>query len=239
VALLGLWLAGCAGIGGGGGASTAAAVAPIPKPGAVLLAPASFNQTLPEKLAAGIPALQAAIRSQLESDGVRVEAPSFEEFHDVWLAAARDVGSLYDGKGDFDPGRFDQAVRNLADAYRARGVEFDVLLLPYLRYRPGTIMGQSVQWDGVTHHLPLQSDIRNSVHIESRRRFQVACTSLRVFGFDRNGNRLFESYGGLEVMSRMVMKDGLVHWEERTDLFADQSAIREGVGVALKPVLQD
>jgi hypothetical protein len=203
----------------------------------LLLAPLSFNQNLPERLEPGVEVVSREIRAQLEQRGIEVRTPPFGEFHDAWLVAAREVGSLYDDEGEFIGERFDAAVRNLAVAWRAREGDFDVLLLGYLLFRPGTVTGQSVQWDGVARRLPIEYVHRDAQHLEARRRFQAPCTSLRILGFDRDGNRLFERYGGLEVTAQAVLGEGRWGWRPRSDLFTDRTAMREGVRAALEPLL--
>jgi len=208
-------------------------------PHTVLLAPLSFNQRIPERLEPGVEMLTREILAQLEQQQIRVSAPAFQEFHDAWLLGGRDVDSLFDEKGEFVPARFDEVARNLVAAWRERGEDFDVLLMPYLGFRAGTVVGQSVQWDGVARRLPLEFEHGDVQHLDARRRFQAPCTSLRVLAFGRDGARLFERYGGLEVSARVRIESGRWRWEPRDDLFQNRGDLEEGARIALHPLLGD
>jgi hypothetical protein len=167
-----------------------------------------------------------------------VNTPAPADFRNAWLTAAKSVGSLYGPDGRFDPARYDAVARSLVQVYRGRGEQFEILLIPYLIYRDGAVVGQSVQWDGVARHLPFEYANRDVTHMESRRGLKAACISLRVVAYDADGNRLFETYGGLEVAVRMKLAEGRWTWTERGDLFRDRDDLEEGTRVALKPLLR-
>jgi hypothetical protein len=214
---------------------------PGPKPRAVLIAPTSVDQRLPEPLRAGVPLLQQMISQMLWAQDLRVDAPTLPEFAALWEEAERAAavaGGLADGGA---APRRDVAVRELLDGLRARGERFDALLVPYLTVRPGVVTGQSVSWDGVTRRLPLEYRHRDVRFLVVRRRVEAPCTSLGVVAYDARGERLFERIGGLEVAKRMwVSDDGhRRRWEDREDLFQDQRALQSGVEVALEPLLRN
>jgi hypothetical protein len=209
------------------------------KPAAVLLSPMNFNQRLPEAIEFGVPVVGEIVAATLGESGVAaVEAP-LAEFHDTWLAAAEGVGTLYDDEGQLDPARYDTVARGVVLAYRQRGHRFDVLLIPYVTVRPGTVMGHSVKWDGVTRMLPFEFKNRDALHMDNRRGLKTPCTSLRVFAYDAAGTRLFERYGGLEVAVKWIERDYKFRHEHRDDLFEDTKSLREGVEIALAPLLSD
>ena len=212
---------------------------PLPHISSVLVAPMNFNQDLPEKLDAGAPVVHELLSGLIYQRDIRVSSVPFEEFHDIWIAEAKAVGTLYDAEGNLDPARYDEAVRSLVAAYRKRGAEFDVLLIPYLAVRPGSVVGQSVKWDGTTQRLPLEYRNRDRAHLEARRGLQVGCTSLHVLAYDAEGKRLFERYGGLEVMQRMQIDENGWRWASRDDLFRKRTDLEEGVAIALEPLLEN
>lgn len=212
---------------------------PLPRISAVLLAPVSFNQNLPAPLEKGAPIVQEIVAGVLWEWDIRVSAPPADEFQGTWKNEGQSVGSLYGADGKLDPARFDAAVNALIAAYRARGVQFDALVIPYLAVRSGAITGQSVGWDGTSRQLPLERSNRDVTHMVARRGLHARCTSVLVLVYDAQGKRLFERYGGLEVAQRMQMAEGHWRWTDRGDLFRNRKDLEEGVRFALQPLIED
>lgn len=212
---------------------------PLPHISSVLLAPMSFNQNLPAPLQPGAPVVHELVSGVLWEQDIRVSSPPVDEFQGTWKSEGQAVGSLYGPDGKLDPARYDAAVRALIAAYRARGAQFDALVIPYLALRPGVVTGQSVGWDGASRKLPLERSNRDVTHMEARRGLQVRCTSVLVLVYDTQGNRLFERYGGLEVAQRMQAAEGHWRWTDRGDLFRNREDLEDGVRFALEPLLED
>jgi hypothetical protein len=66
--------------------------------------------------------------------------------------------------------------------------------------------------------------------------WQMPGVSLRVVAYAKDGTRLFEQRGGLEVAIEYFA--GL-QTRPRQDLFQDASAVEEGVAIALAPLFTD
>jgi hypothetical protein len=212
---------------------------PMPRVSSVLLAPISFNQKLPDLLEPGAPSVHELVSGALWEQDIRVDSPPLAEFDATWRAEAKSIGTLYGPDGKLDPTRYDAAVRELVTAYRARGTQFDALVITYLAMRPGVVTGQSVAWDGVVRNLPLEYKNRDRGHIQARRGLSTRCTSVQVLVYDAEGNRLFDRFGGLEVAQRMQIVDDNWRWTERGDLFRNRKDLEEGVRVALQPLFRD
>jgi hypothetical protein len=217
--------------------ATKPAEPPLPRVASVLLAPVSFNQNLPAPLEPGVPIVHEVVSGVLWEQDIRVISPPTDEFHGIWKSEGQTVGSLYGPDGKLDPARFDAVVSALAAAYRARGAQFDALLISYIAVRPGVVTGQSVEWDGVVHRLPLEYKHRDRGHLQARRGLTVRCTSIQVLAYDSQGNRLFDRSGGLEVAQRMQIVDDNWRWTERGDLFRNRKDLEQGVRVALQQML--
>jgi len=232
LALVGAGLVGCA---------SQPDAAPIPKPRVVLLAPTSFDPRLEPRLGPGVAIVDELLGHALWAGDVEVHTGRGPAFRDAWLLAARASAALGVSEGGIAPDRHDGTVRALVQALQAEGERFDALVIPYLTVRPGVVNGQSVSWDGVTRRLPLEYRNRDSMFLVVRRGIQAPCTSLRVIAYDARGNRLFERLGGLEVANRMRIEDDgrRRSWSERSDLFRDPQALRDGVQVALAPLLRN
>jgi hypothetical protein len=203
---------------------------------AVLLAPPNFNRELPRIFEAGPAAVAGELRAVLETRGVRVLEPDLLEIREVWESATSDVGTLLDARGDFDRALLDAAALKLAQAYRSRGQRFDALLLSYLESRTATISGSSASWDGVKRHVQIDRSKAGKDLWKWPNHEPAACVSLRVVAYAGDGQRLFERYGGLEVVHRYRSRDlaEIVRW----DLFLDRAALREGIEIALAPLFQ-
>jgi hypothetical protein len=211
---------------------------PLPEIDAVLLAPLGVTQK--RALEPGAEVLDELITRVLWERDLRVQAPPADQIRADWNAATRDAAQAEPAAtGDADAARFDRAAAALVAAFRARGTEFDALLIPALVIRQGKVVGQSVQWDGVVRNLPLEYENRDKAHIEARRRLETRCTSLRVLAYGADGKRLFERYGGLEVTQRMKIAEGNWSWTLRGDLFRKREDLESGVRVALRPLLRD
>lgn len=211
---------------------------PLPHISSVLLAPMSFNQNLPAPLETGVDVIREELAVQLEARGLSVATPSLAEFHDAWLAAAKEIGTLYDEKGRLDQARFDAAVSAFLASWRAKGEPFDVLLLSYFHVQGVKIYAGSASWDGVERRVRIDKE---GATAEQRRwwpnRTPTACVSLRLVGYAADGRRLFEQRGGLEVVDEYRVEDFDVR--HRTDLFADRALVQEGVAIALDSLFPD
>ena len=210
----------------------------LPRLSSVLLAPMSFNQNLPAPLEPGLDVVRDEVAMQLEARGVTVETPSLAAFHDVWLRAGREIGTLYDANGRLDKSRFYAAVRAFVKAWRDQGKPFDVLLLGYFHVQGVTILAGSASWDGVKRRVRVdKQDAPMELKHLWPNRLETPCVSVRIIAYAADGTRLFEQRGGLEVVNEFRVKDMDVHY--RTDLFEDRAVVQEGVSIALRPLFPD
>jgi hypothetical protein len=214
---------------------------PLPPISAVLLAPVSFNQNLPAPLEPGADVVRDELAAQLEARGLSVATPSLADFHDAWLAAAKDIGTLYDEKGRLDQARFDAAVSAFLQSWRAKGEPFDVLLLGYFHVQGVKIYAGSASWDGVERRVRVDREGASTIARDVARlwpnRTPTACVSLRLVAYSADGRRLFEQRGGLEIVDEYRLKD--LDVRHRTDLFTDRAVVQEGVAIALEPLFPE
>ena len=230
LALIGMLLLACAG--------TPEDATPLPVIASVLVAPVGVRERAPQQVEAGAAVLDEVIARVLWEKDLRVQAAPAEQFRADWKQAQQQVDSAAGGDAQPEAARFDAAAAAVVAAWRARGTEFDALLIPYLVNRDGTVVGESVQWDGVVRQLPVEYEYHDKAHVEARRRLSTRCTSLRMLVFAADGRRLFERYGGLETTQTMKIAEGNWSWTERGDLFRDRADLEDGARVALKPLLR-
>jgi hypothetical protein len=104
---------------------------------------------------------------------------------------------------------------------------FDALVLPEIVIRPAELNGQLARWDGVLRVPPGSAGWRWSG--------KTNAASLRVQIFAADGERIFEGFGGLDVLFRPVISESRMVPME--DLLANSQNLREGVAVAFHPYL--
>ena len=208
-----------------------------PAPKRVLLSPVAFDQSLAGLPENGPAVVRAEMVSVLEQSGLEVFVPAPVEFANLWTSATEDLGRVRDARGRIDLDRLDAASRQLVEDYRARSGGVDVLLLAYLEVEPVQIRAWAASWDGVERLVPIDRHggrRRSGLWPNDR---DAPCLSLRVVAYAADGVRLFDARGGLEVLSEY--RTASLEEQRRRDLFEDRAAVREGVAIALAPLLED
>jgi hypothetical protein len=127
-------------------------------------------------------------------------------------------------------------------------MEFDVVAYPALVTRKAQYHCGSAFWDGVKRrpkiieHKPEwegKSTPQDRVGLLTMTG-ETAALSLRMRVHARDGQKLFESYGGLELMDELhiLFHEGW-RWrpQVRKDLLTDPQIMREAIGLALLPYL--
>jgi len=199
----------------------------------VLLAPMNFNQQVPEFLEYGMPVLAEEIEVQLQKRGARVLRPTFTEFHDLWRASAKGVGSLYDSDDQVSEKRVQSAMTALVASLNDV-VVFDAAVFPYLMLRIAELHGQAGVWDGSREKLRVVGR-PDDLYLENQG-LETQATSLRVLVISRDGRVLLDEIRGLELVYQILMKDGRWRWEQRNDLFEDRGDLRKEIRRVLRPL---
>jgi hypothetical protein len=190
-----------------------------------LLAPMNGTAPIAEELLPGAERTFAAAKAHLEAHGIAVETVAMFRFQSAWtrsfagvaLDPKRDLGSI--------PA---EAIVNLMTSLRAHH-DFDVLVMPAIELRETRLSGYAARWDGVSRKLV---DDRTSGTV--RWSGSSTAASLRVHIYAENGERIFDSVGGLDMLfkyaggARMALMD---------DPLADLDHLREGTRVAFDPFI--
>jgi hypothetical protein len=119
------------------------------------------------------------------------------------------------------------------------GRDHDLVIVPYLRFKLAENCTEHVHWDGVERPVErvgagLAPDGPVAIrHVEMR------AVSLEIYALTRDGVKAYEGDGGLEVVDRLraTRDDDLVVAEPRDGLFENAAWLREGVAVALSPLI--
>lgn len=122
---------------------------------------------------------------------------------------------------------------------------FDVVVLPSLVYREARVRAvtHEVAWDGVTRELSIVGEHQReySLSYTADVAGRMPAVSLNVLVYDDRGQRIFESYGGLDLVHEASMvtpgQNLSYQWRLKRHRLEDEDAIREGVAVAFDPYL--
>lgn len=218
-------------------AALACASATGTAPRRVLLAPVAFDQALDPALVAGAPVVREEMKTALAAGGVTVLAPERAEFAEIWVDATQDLGRMRDARGRVDRVRLGTASQALLRGYRARGEELDAVLFSFFEVMPVQVRGWAASWDGVERSIQADRKIRQRYSGLWPNDRDAPCLSLRVVAYTADGTRLFDRRGGLEVLSEF--RPERLEELPRQDLFERRADLREGVEIALAPLLEN
>lgn len=201
----------------------------------VLLLPLNVVIAMPGELTSGAKRVDQALHGYLAERGKSIETLGLAEARKAWLASAMECKAV--GRGCRG---FDGAARVLARHLRENR-EYELLIVPYLLLRPARMRLNNVAWDGVERRIERIGESNDGgFELDSG---SIEAPSLAVFAFSSDGDKLFQGVGGLDLAHRLVFppKRGsqALRWtfELRDDLFSDPALLREGVAVALDPLL--
>lgn len=225
-----------------GGASTGNRVSGDAQFERALLFPLNVVVAMPGALEGGAGRVDEAVRSYLTERGRHVDTMPFSEARSAWVASVKEcIAAASSGCKGFD-GAASLLAKRLAD-----GREFDALIIPYLAMRPARMQMRNVKWDGVSRTLETIGEPTKSGDIDLSGSFngQTQAPSLAVFVFSKQGRKMFQGVGGLDLAHRVRMDPGRgitimdTRWnfELLPDVFANPENLREGVAVAFYPLL--
>lgn len=206
----------------------------------VLVLPMNFDHSPNASLQQGLRALEREIESQLSAAGFTLVEPRMSKVMKQWTrlvmqgTGGRSTQSSALSGENYETAR-EHLARRMLKTHPA-----DMVVMPTLLLREGRYSGSNLRWDSV----------KRPVVMEERKAGASATptgkdlgTSIRVTLYDRDGNRVFERYAGLEPIMRYSMNDAYYVHEfrmkskTRDDLFEDAAIITEGVKLAFEPWL--
>ena len=174
--------------------------------------------------------------TQLESDGYTVESNVL--FKKAWRDAVRKYGEPFSPvTSQLNPRAFKRvmysAVNTLKEQTDIKAVVFTDLIERQIAF--GHHINRSAKWDGVTRKPKIKgAGTGISQGFDWSQTVPAASLSVTVYHVD--GQRLFQSIGGLEVTRQLdPNKGGNGRFIRRNKLFTSQSNVRQGVNLALHP----
>jgi hypothetical protein len=205
----------------------------------VLLLPLNFAVALPAELSDGAPRVEESIATYLRSSGRTVASMSLFDALREWGIAADEVRSDSNADPEFKAvtQRFARNVGGIGD--------FDVLVMPSLLYREARIYEGSrvAVWDGVKREFEFarESRMSGSIHLMTTVAGSMPGVSLHLLVLDSAGTRVFNSFGGVDLVHEFDMANAGHRFSTglplRKDRLSDDAAIENGVRLAFDPYL--
>lgn len=181
-------------------------------------------------------AVDALVAESLQRHGW--EVVSSREFTQRW----RNAVSLYGNPFDPTTGRvnsktFSRIVNTIKDqmmeSSNIDALIFTDLLEKDVYFSQG--VNRVVRWDGVTRKPPTQGG-GNGVSVDFNWGVPVSATSLRISLFNDSLERLFVGEGGIALNEAVDTRSGN-GFVRRREILGNESHIREGIALALHPLV--
>ena len=214
-----------------------------------LLLPLNFNVRLPPGQVEGKKRLQVQLERYLERDGRVVETLELLQAKSSWREVSRAEGIKGLGSKP-DPAAFERAQSALATRL-AQQNEFDAVIFPSIQMRPTVVRSRTVFWDGVKQDIqavnpPVGSKTQDrgiggvGTFVFDFSENNEPALSLHVAIYDSAGQRLFESYGGLDFPLHAVFDPSFRYkMRARPGLLSDPEILWRGTAIAFDPFLPE
>jgi hypothetical protein len=199
------------------------------------ITPALFNR--------GVRQLSKLVADYVESARHGTKPLGRKEVEPAWRSAVEEVGGITDASGrTLLEGPYEAARVGLVRSLLARHGG-DGVLMTGLFVREGRYNGQHLRWDGALRKVRLKQS-NNQAYISNVSGGDLA-TSVRIAVYDGRGRKVFEQYGGLEPIREyryvgggvMEYSTGSMTSRNRTGLFQDEALLRDGVRIAMTPLI--
>lgn len=137
------------------------------------------------------------------------------------------------------PRNFESAIRVFAPKL-AEIEPFDALVVPSLVYRSARLIRNKAKWDEVVR--PINADVHSpdvNVRVDTippGYRGFVKAVSLHVMVFSPTGEKLFDNFGGIDVVHDFTLdRAGEIQAKFREKVLESYRYMREGVELAFEP----
>jgi hypothetical protein len=178
-----------------------------------------------------------AIVGYVRDGGNTVETFSKQEATTRWAASIIEVKQSEALEDNFDSA-MRVFVRQLAETH-----SFDAVIAPSLVFRSTKIRDRTAKWDGAFRKFKVinQSDTAKTKGLAQSLNVDISGVSLHVMIFGRNGDLIFQKYGGLDLAHDVDMSNAEFTMSStlalKQDLLRDSEHLDEGIGIAFDPYL--
>ena len=179
------------------------------------------------------------VKAQLESGGYTIASNAL--FRKAWRDAVRKYGEPFNPvTSQINPRAFKRvvytAINTLKEQTDIKAVVFTDLIERQIAF--GHHINRSAKWDGVSRKPKIKgAGTGISQGFDWSQTVPAASLSVTIYHVD--GQRLFQSIGGLEVTRQLdPNKGGNGRFVRRDKLFTSHSNVRQGVNFALHPFVK-
>jgi hypothetical protein len=198
-----------------------------------IVLPLNLVVSMPKELAGGAGRVEKTLHGYLAERGKAIETMKFADAIAAWRASEAECRS----QGAKGCDRFAGVARFMAQRLR-RNHDYQTLIIPYVFLRTARSTSSAARWHGVER--PVEKS-GSGFGPEGRARLvrgDILAASLKVFAFSPEGEKVFEGVGGLDLVDRVRADDyGFYYTEVRENVLADPEMLREGVALALEPLV--
>jgi hypothetical protein len=207
----------------------------------LLLLPLNVAVAMPKGLEGPSLDVWLELENHLRAHGKELKTVSYRDARRLWLMSMERVRRSEKN----DAAAFAAGASLLAVELR-RHAEFDAVIAPSVLVREAAIRGTRATWDGVTRPIEIRREHRRIRRSKLRASTTARSASLHVAVFGANGRRIHEGRGGLDLLVRAHIDEGLSeylasgrvwYFEARPEFFDNPAFLREGVAKALDPFL--
>jgi hypothetical protein len=171
------------------------------------------------------------LQRQLKQAGYKVGILDSSSYESIWAQEVAYVGGIFDqATGQLNKEAYAQVITGLVSRVCAEA-KCTHIIKPHIASRSVSFDGSQVEWDGQIRDIPTSYAGGRT----TRFRGNGSAFSVELTGLDAQGNLLFKQYGGASLIHEANVAD--VKLSLRTELFANDLEIADGVRIALKPLL--
>ncbi len=221
-------------------ASSRVAPEPLNHADRLVVAPLNLAVKLPVELKDGVQPVRDAIIAYLQQRDARVAVIWPSDAWELWKQSMSASANSKSGSR-----RLERAVEFFVEEL-ARNAEFSAFLLPTLVYREAEVWGYTARWDGVRRKLATRTrptanarlpTLEPSIGESHIKGVKVPGVSLHVLVFSPQGRRIFEGWGGLDLVHAVMVTGSAATGHgslvPAVNPFRNLDHLREGVALAL------